>query len=221
MSDARTRILERLRQASGRAPYYANPTTEREAEWQARQPAIPDLVARFTEEQEKLGTRVLRVPDWGALPAAVTPWFGEYRIGSVMTGANPRLEPLREHLAAELGVALHRYDRPVEEQKEEIFSVDCGVTGAEGGIADTGSVVIIPSPEEPRLLSLAVPVHLVVVETRRLFPTLGAFLDSGRFQGSPPSNLVLISGASRTADIELTLAVGVHGPKVFLVALVG
>lgn len=221
MSDARSRILERLRQAAHQAPHYLNPLTAREPEWQRRQPPMGDLAARFCEEQQKVGTKVLRVPDWQSLPGAVAPWFGEFRIESAMTGDNPRLEPLRSHLADRLGVQLHRYDRTVEEQKEEIFSVDCGITGSAGGLADTGSVLMVPTAQEPRLLSLAVPVHLVVVETALLFPTLGAYLDTGVYQADPPSNLVLISGASRTADIELTLAVGVHGPKVFLVALVG
>jgi L-lactate dehydrogenase complex protein LldG len=221
MSDAKTKILERLRAASKTPPYYANPLTEREKEWQEKQPPLGDLAEVFTRESEKVGTKVIRVPDWNALPEAVAPWFGEYRVESVMTGENPRFDPLRRHLGKKLGIELRTYSGTLEEQKSEIFSTDCGVTGARGAIADSGSVLIIPTPEEPRLLSLAPPVHLVAVEAKDLFPTLGAYLDTGEFQKDPPSNLVLISGASRTADIELTLTVGVHGPKVFLVALVG
>jgi L-lactate dehydrogenase complex protein LldG len=138
-----------------------------------------------------------------------------------MTGEEPRLEALSRQLEKKAGVEMHSYSGTLEEQKEEIFSVDCGITTSRGGIADTGSVLMVPSAAEPRLLSLAVPVHLVVVEAANLFPTLGAYLDTGEFQSHTPSNLVLISGASRTADIELTLAVGVHGPKELLVALVG
>lgn len=99
--------------------------------------------------------------------------------------------------------------------------MDCGITTSHAAIADTGSVILIPSPAEPRLLSLAVPVHLVLVETGRLFPTLLDFIDGGEYQADPPTNLVLVSGASRTADIELTLAIGVHGPCELLVALIG
>ncbi len=221
MSDARSRILERLRRTSNTPPYYLNPLKDREPEWQAKQPPLGDLAEVFAAELEKVDGKVIRVPDWQALPEAVSPWFREYRIGSVMTGTEPRLEPLRAHLAGELGLDIRTYAGTLEEQKAEIFSTDCGVTTSRGGIADTGSVLLVPTPEEPRLLSLAVPVHLVVVEKTNLFATLGAFLDTGEFQRDTPSNLVLVSGASRTADIELTLTVGVHGPKVFLVALVG
>ncbi len=221
MADAKTKILERLRAAAKTPPYYLNTLQEREEEWQARQPPLGDLAEVFTAEAEKVGSKVIRVPDWKGLPAAVTPWFMEYRVETVITGENPRLEPLRKKLRKKLGLELRTFSGTLETQKEEIFSADCGISGARGGIADTGSVLLIPSPEEPRLLSLAPPVHLVVVETKDLYPTLGAYLNTGEFQEEPPSNLVLVSGASRTADIELTLTVGVHGPKVFLIALVG
>ena len=102
-----------------------------------------------------------------------------------------------------------------------VFAADCGITTSHGGIADTGSIILFPSPAEPRLLSLAPPVHLVVVETGRLHGTLTDFIEGGAYQDQLPTNLVLVSGASRTADIELILAMGVHGPKVFLVALIG
>lgn len=221
MPEAKSRILGRLRRSSKTQPYYLNTLTDREKEWQARQPELGDLKEVFAGELEKVSAKVIRVPDWKSLPQAVTPWFKEYRINSAMTGEEPRLDPLRKHLEKKAGVKLHTYSGSLEEQKEEIFSVDCGITTSRGGIADTGSVLIVPSAAEPRLLSLAVPVHLVVVEAAGLFPTLGAYLDTGEFQSDTPSNLVLVSGASRTADIELTLAVGVHGPKELLVALVG
>lgn len=220
MHDAKSRIMERLRNASATPFRYANPLEAREPEWQARQAPLGDLVRKFETELEKVGSKVIRVPHWKALPAAVTPWFKEYRVATAMTGEVPQLKPLRKHLAKKAGVEMRTYTGTLEEQKAEIFSTDCGITTARGGIADTGSVLLIPTPEEPRLLSLAMPVHLVVVETANLYATLGAYLDCGEFQGDPPSNLVLVSGASRTADIELTLTIGVHGPKVFLVVLV-
>ena len=172
-------------------------------------------------EQERLGAKVIRVPDWKSLPEALGPWFREYRVGSAMTGTDDRLNPLRTYLEETLGIELHTYSATIEEQKEEVFSVDCGITTTYGGVADTGSVILVPNAKEPRLLSLAPPIHLAILEVERIFPTLGAFLKRGDFQNHTPSNLVFVTGPSRTADIELTLTVGVHGPKVELVALVG
>jgi L-lactate dehydrogenase complex protein LldG len=224
MSPLRDNILGRLRAGRGTAFARPNPRAEHPAEahraWQARQPDLGDLAARFEEAQTAVGSRVVRVPDWAALPAAVAPWVAEFAIRSAITGRVPALEPLRTHLAG-LGVQVARYDRPIEAQRAELFGTDLGITTSVGAIAETGSIVLIPSPEEPRLLSLAVPIHLAIVAAAGLVPTLGDFIASGVYQQRLPTNLVLVSSASRTADIELVLAMGVHGPKVLLVALVG
>ena len=221
MSDARTNILNRLREAATRAPSQPTAPDFTEADWMARQPVIDDPSGRFQAEAEKLQSKVVRVKTWDDLPAAVAPWFREFKVQSVMTGEETRLEPLRQHLEKELGLNLLRYDRSLDEQRDEIFDVDCGVTTSFGAVAETGTVVLVPSVAEPRLLSLAPPVHMVVVETSQMYPTMTDLVASGAYQQQLPSNLVFISGASRTADIELTLVMGAHGPKVFLVALVG
>ncbi len=223
MTASRDAILGRLRAASGTPFARADPRAQDPAAahdaWQARQPPLGDLGERFAAAQRAVGSQVLRVPGWEALPAAVTPWLAGAGIRSAITGREPRLEPLRRHLAA-LGVQVARYERPVEEQRDELFATELGITTSAGGIAETGSIVLIPSPAEPRLLSLAVPVHLAIVETAALVPTLADFIRSGAFQRRVPGNLVLVSGASRTSDIELVLVIGVHGPKVLLVALI-
>ncbi|MBI3992250.1 MAG: lactate utilization protein [Candidatus Lambdaproteobacteria bacterium] len=217
---ARDNILNRLRIGARTAFAHPNATTAREAEWAAKQPPIGDPARRFLAEIGKVGTSYLRVPDWTAVPDAVTSWVREYGISSVMTGTTPALEPLREHLRAQ-GVDTRILAETAETQREEIFNTDCGITTARGAIADTGSLLLIPSAQEPRLLSLAMPVHIALLERANLFPTLADYLANNEFRNQPPTNLVLVSGASRTADIELTLTVGVHGPKVLLVALIG
>jgi len=216
---ARERILTRLRQGMAAVP--ARPEVlELDEDWLRRQPPLGDPAERFLREQQSVGSQVLRVPTWEALPAAVAPWFREHGIASAITGRVERLTPLRRHLA-ELGVTVRTYDKPLEQQRGEVFGTDCGITTSAGGIAETGSIILVPGPEEPRLLSLAVPIHLALVERARLHATLGDFIRSGAYQRAVPTNLVLVSGASRTADIELTLAVGVHGPRLLLVALIG
>jgi len=233
-ANSRERILARLRAAAGESEPGAGPVVpsafadgepRNDAEWLARQPPIEDLAERFAAEQASTGGEVRRVRGWEGLPGAVAPWLAEREVTSVITGAEPRLEPLREALAADGRFTLHRYDRapggdPGEAQRKEVFSVDCGITTTWAGIAETGSAVIVPTPAEPRLLSLAVPLHLAVVEASTLLPRLTDFIASGRYQAEVPTNLVLVSGASRTADIEMTLALGVHGPKTLLVALI-
>jgi L-lactate dehydrogenase complex protein LldG len=226
MTTARDRILGRLRAAQARPFARPDPRADdpgaAHAAWEARQPPIAagDLAERFAAAQRAAGSSVVFAPAWEALPAAVTPWIGAFGIQSALTGREPRFEPLRRHLEA-LGVALARYERPAEAQRAELFAADLGITASAAAVAETGSIVLIPSPEEPRLLSLAPPIHLAVVERAAIVPTLADFIRTGAYQRRVPANLVFVSAASRTADIELTLALGVHGPKTLLVAVVG
>lgn len=117
--------------------------------------------------------------------------------------------------------ALVPYDRPVEEIKATLFDdVDAGFTVVRCAIADTGTLVLWPSPEEPRLLSLVPPIHVALLSTATIGDTLLSLMrDEGWAKGLPP-NVVLVSGPSKTADIEQTLAYGVHGPKRLVVFVV-
>lgn len=220
MSTAKERILARLRQTQAVRPLHETPAPADDGAWLARQPPLGDLAERFIAEQQATGGEVRRVAGWDALPGVVAPWLAELGVRSVLTGTEPRLEPLREALRADGRFELRRYDRPMEAQRGELFSTDCGITTCRGAVAETGSLILVPSPAEPRLLSLAPEVHLAVLERSTLVPRLGDFISSGAYQAERPSNLVLVSGASRTADIELVLAIGVHGPKRLAVALI-
>jgi L-lactate dehydrogenase complex protein LldG len=113
------------------------------------------------------------------------------------------------------------YDRPIEELKATLFDdVDAGFTSVRSAIADTGSLVLWPSPEEPRLLSLVPPLHVALLSAATIRDTLlGVLRDEGWPKGLPP-NALLVSGPSKTADIEQTLAYGVHGPKRLVVVVV-
>jgi L-lactate dehydrogenase complex protein LldG len=224
MSSARDNILNRLRAAQSTEFAHPDPRSPdpggAHAAWERRQAAIPDPAQRFAEAQRGAGSQVVLVPTWDALLPAVTPWIQAYSIRTAVTGREPRLEPLRKHLTT-LGVQVGRYEGPLADQQAELFSTDLGITTSVAAVAETGSIVLIPTPEEPRLLSLAVPIHLAIVERQSIVPTLADFIRTGTYQERMPTNLVFVSAASRTADIELTLAMGVHGPKVLVVAVVG
>jgi L-lactate dehydrogenase complex protein LldG len=97
---------------------------------------------------------------------------------------------------------------------------DLGVTGALVGVASSGSVLIAAGTESSRLTSLLPPGHLVVLPVERLiagFEELFASLP-GHLEGA--SSAVLVTGPSRTADIEMVLVQGVHGPRNVHVLLV-
>ena len=108
---------------------------------------------------------------------------------------------------------LRTYEGAVETFKPDLFQIDAGITSARGGVADTGAVVLWPTVQEPRLLSLVPPVHVAVLDADTIYNSLSEMMAAERWAEGMPTNALLISGPSKTADIEFTLVFGVHGPK--------
>jgi L-lactate dehydrogenase complex protein LldG len=103
----------------------------------------------------------------------------------------------------------------------QIDGVTVGLTGALAGLADTGSLALVSGPGRGRIASLLPPVHIAVLRADQIVPSLGAFLAAHPDVADAGSNLVLITGPSRTADIEMTLTRGVHGPGHVHVVIIG
>jgi L-lactate dehydrogenase complex protein LldG len=104
--------------------------------------------------------------------------------------------------AAAAGFHVHRGEAPELDGAE--------VSQASYGLADTGSVVLASSPEEPRARSLLPAVHVSLLREVRILPGLAELFDA--VGGDLPSALAIVTGPSRSADIEQQLVVGVHGP---------
>lgn len=110
------------------------------------------------------------------------------------------------------------------ENKAEIALSSVGITEADYAIADTGTLVLLSGPERPRGVSLIPPVHLAIVKKENivsnigeLFGILNKFYEDHK---TTPASATFITGPSRTADIELNLTLGVHGPKELHVLIV-
>ena len=101
--------------------------------------------------------------------------------------------------------------------KDDFFAADIGITNVYRLIAETGTVVVAANPNEPRSNSLLPPVHIALADRSQLLPDLFDLFDLfspnvTATQSLPPSCLSLITGPSKTGDIELRLVTGVHGP---------
>jgi L-lactate utilization protein LutC len=95
----------------------------------------------------------------------------------------------------------------------ELFACDLGVTTAQWAIAESGTLVLESDRERHRLVSLVPPVHVAFLEVSRICRTMAEILHEMHQTESGLSRAVtFITGTSRTSDIELTLAIGVHGP---------
>lgn len=129
-------------------------------------------------------------------------------------------------ILSEAGIACRGYEQRIEDWKEEMFhDIPASLTAARGAIAETGTLVLWPDADEPRLMSLVPPIHIVLLEAKTIQNTFYEVMQSegwGSETGSPmPTNALLISGPSKTADIQVTLAYGAHGPKELVVLLIG
>ena len=96
--------------------------------------------------------------------------------------------------------------------RDALFAADVGITGVTALVAETGSLVIAAGPHELRSTSLLPPVHIAVASSAQIVPDLFDLLEPYGPDHALPSNLVLITGPSKTGDIELKLVTGVHGP---------
>ena len=105
-----------------------------------------------------------------------------------------------------------------DELRQQAARADMGVTGADYAIAETGSVVVLPGRGLSRLVSLLPPIHVAVVRPQDVVEDLDDVFILRRLAyyregGDMASSMNFITGPSRTADIEQTLVIGVHGPK--------
>jgi L-lactate dehydrogenase complex protein LldG len=121
-------------------------------------------------------------------------------------------------IAALPGVRSGITDR--DELCEVCAAADVGITSADYALADTGSLVMLSSPQEARLVSLLPPAHIAVVPRERILTGLDELFTVLPNPAVETSSMVLITGPSRTADIEQILVRGVHGPGQITVIVV-
>jgi L-lactate dehydrogenase complex protein LldG len=105
--------------------------------------------------------------------------------------------------------------------QERCAVVDVGISSADYALADTGTLVMLSSAQEARLVSLLPPAHIAVAPLERMLTGLDELFTVLPRPAEQTSSMVLITGPSRTADIEQILVRGVHGPGQITVILVG
>ena len=118
-------------------------------------------------------------------------------------------------------LSLIQYTQAYETLKSSLFhDVEASLTMAKAGIAETGTLVLVPDQHEPRMMSLTPPVHVVIIKSCDIKDSFEQLLDDPSWPSPPmPSNIVFISSPSKTADIQQTLAYGAHGPKDLIVLI--
>jgi len=187
-------------------------------------PPPADLLARFAQELRSVDGQFLEAPSESA-PEALLAWMHENRVHRLLM--DPQVEtqfPEISWALQQAGIELVRphldagMDQAARKAALEAYDqVEAGLTLAAAGLADTGTIV---QPGHANLASLLPRRHFALLPARSLHPSLADWLASLQAKGlrSEPS-WTLITGPSRTADIEMTLTIGVHGPAELLVVV--
>ena len=159
-----------------------------------------DLVAQFHDALTALGGSVVEVADVNEARAYLQPKLAGVRV------------------VASNAPIVRACGFSTEISRELCAAAGVGITSADFALADTGTLV---SWSEPRLISLLPPRHIAIVERAKIISGLDELFRRVPRPASEASAMVLITGPSRTADIEMRLVRGVHGPGEILVLIVG
>jgi L-lactate utilization protein LutC len=215
----RETFLGRVRQAvdEGNRAGTAGPLPERRNV--GYQGAGPDPIARFCAELTAAGGHPHVAADRATAARIAVDLIRSSAARKVVLSRCPLLDEL--DLAGKLracGIETTVVDKlPAMRAQETFFGADVGVSGVYRLVAETGTVVMATSASEPRSISLLPPMHIAIAEPAQLVPDLFDLFDlfspvPPSDQSLPPSCLTLITGPSKTGDIELRLVTGVHGP---------
>lgn len=221
MSTPRDAFLSRVRQAVLQGNHAGVPRELPARNGLGYQGGGPDPVVRFAEELVAVGGHYHEV---ATLPAAaqqvlqLVQAFGARK--AIVAGKGlPEGLGLNELLSKE---GIDTWQEPLTavdpETKRVLFAADVGITGADRLIAETGTIVLTTASGHGRSLSLLPPVHIVVAGRRQVVPDLFDVFAELESTTRPaqrldlPACVTLITGPSKTGDIELRLVTGVHGP---------
>lgn len=204
---ARTEILQRLR-AQRREVSVPHP-------WQSRQ-RFDDLGQQFAAALTAVYGKVYLAASLEEASGQLGQLLAELGARRVVANDEPPLSTL--NLAARWpDLTWHIVGQTPGDLRAFAATADVGLSSAAAAIAETGSLLIASGPGRSRLVTLLPPVHVVLLPARLLTTDLFTFMAARG--GEMPANVTFVSGPSKTADIEQTMSIGVHGPKQLSVIL--
>ena len=195
-----------------------------------------ELMSNLQESAAKAGCKVARLASVKEAAQYIVSLFRDLEARSILHSTHPVFEQLGlEDLLSGSGIEIEpmvieedaneaQRGEQREMLREQVIKADIGVTGVDYAIAETGSCVLLPRKGVSRLVSLLPPEHVAVVEKGQVLPSLDELFTLRRqdfLEGKLGSYMNIITGPSRSADIEYTLVTGVHGPGEVHMVLIG
>lgn len=191
-------------------------------------PNSAERASIFLQNWQALGGKGAIVRSADETLQCLKEWFGDLphtwlKENSQALIAWDSLPPFAESAFADLNWPLSRYTQSAVNSPDR-YSIaaqaELGITGSDWGIALSGTVVMSSEPQRGRAVSLLPPRHLAFIESAKIHSNLSEVLEEISALGTPPAAVELISGPSRTSDIEMDLSIGVHGPiEVYVVVI--
>jgi L-lactate dehydrogenase complex protein LldG len=184
-----------------------------------------DMISAFERELDALSGRLHIASTRSEATEIVLQLVKEYSADTILSWSSEMLPlaGIREQLANAGVTIIESTASATDEDRARSMRTksraQMGLTGAQAGLADTGSIVLVSGPGRPRSASLLPPVHVALLSIDDLFASLNDVFNARPELVQMGSNIVVITGPSRTADIELTLTIGVHGPSELHVVL--
>lgn len=185
--------------------------------------AAADLAAQFCAELARVGGRAHVAESAAAARDLVVEIARACSARSALVWSHPLLEAAGiPDALADVGIEVIREDGGAPENfRASALAADLGITACDHALADTGTLVLLAKPGQARGASLLPPAHIALLERHRILASLDELMLRLRKEPELSSCLTLITGPSRTGDIELVLSVGVHGPRELHAVLLG
>jgi L-lactate dehydrogenase complex protein LldG len=211
---ARDNILSRVRKALGKREHDVAGLAAAEAiiaaHAQGPRPALPgDRVERFMRRARDMESTVERIADVAAIPPAVAAYLEGLELPPALAAQRSHAGVCWPEFAALdwAGAGLAIESRPTTGNDR------LGITGTFCAIAETGTMIILTGPDAPTATALLPDTHVAVVRAASIVDGMeDAFALIRRERGALPRAINMISGPSRTGDIEQTIVLGAHGP---------
>ncbi|MBZ5552150.1 MAG: lactate utilization protein [Acidobacteriia bacterium] len=230
---SRQPLLAKLRQLCVPASSLSEPPASNDSLQRGRTPQVrlreavtEATISHLAHELKRLGAEFRTVAGLENLPAAILQLARESHYKRLAVGTDPILKE------ANLVTGLQNFQdfklmlneqtsSPPDQLREMLSLCQLGVTGCDAVIAETGTMVLSHAGFGGRSISLLPECHVVVAVRSQIFISLDEWMDSQSLTpGSFPTCTTLITGPSRTADIEKVLVTGVHGPLRLVLMLV-
>ena len=217
MSD-RTAFLTRIREAAARGRAHRVDVNPEATHTAAYVGGGDDPVATFLSEWIAVGGRGQRVQGAEGVKQFLAGFLDTYPVANVIRWQHPLLARLEiDRLLHERQINVHPWNdleaQPADQRWPTAFAADLGITSADWAVAETGTLALCSHPGQGRVVSLLPPNYLAIIEPKQIVPDLFDLFE--RLEGQKhhlPSNVALVTGPSKTGDIELKLTTGVHGP---------